>query len=145
MPRVKWSIEQLGRLLYKSRHEPRRNQKRYLKDGGGDGSAAELDALLETAKKDKHLIAEADRLDALRKHTARTVELGMVGQVAEMIADIRLRMEEQEITQQELADRCGWKQPLVGAYLTGGKEPGIGNLAKMAGALGCKWRLQEVD
>jgi transcriptional regulator with XRE-family HTH domain len=50
-------------------------------------------------------------------------------------------MAEQGLTQQDVADRCGWRQPQVAAYLTGAKEPGVKNLAKLASAVGCLWRL----
>lgn len=70
-----------------------------------------------------------------------SVDLDNEGRVAEMIADIRLKMESQKLTQQEVADRCGWQQPQVAAYLSGAKEPGITNLAKLATAVGCVWRL----
>lgn len=145
MPTLKLSTEQLARLIYKSRHEPRRNQKRYLKDLGGEGSAEELDAVLAKAERNKEAVTEADRLDKHRRHMARATDLGMIGQVAEMIADVRLQMEQQGVTQQELAERCGWAQPLANAYLTGNKEPGISNLAKMAKALGCAWRLKQTQ
>ena len=57
-----------------------------------------------------------------------------------MLADVVLKMREQDLTQQDV-DRCGWPQSLVSAYLSGGKEPGAKNLAKMASAVGCVWRL----
>jgi hypothetical protein len=46
------SKEDLGRLLFKAAHEPRRNAKRFLKDRGGEGSVAELDSLLGAATDD---------------------------------------------------------------------------------------------
>jgi transcriptional regulator with XRE-family HTH domain len=61
-----------------------------------------------------------------------------------MLADVRLRMQEQSLTQSDIAERAGWPQSLVSAYLTGDKEPGIGNLAKLASAVGCKWRLTDI-
>lgn len=138
---MKITIEQLGRLLFKSRHEPRRNQKRFLKDLGGDGSAEELDEVLARAKKSPAAVAEAEQLELQRHHMAKTIELGIDGRVAEMLADVRLKMQAAGLTQAEVAERCGWPQSLVAAYLTGGKEPGAKNLAKMASAVGCVWRL----
>lgn len=142
---MEFTAEQLGRLLFKSRSEPRRNQKRFLKDLGGAGSAEELDEVLAIAAANPAAVAESNRLDRQREITARTVEAGVDGRVAEMLADIRVRMEERGITQDDFARACGWKQPLVSAYLTGSKEPGIRNLAKMATALGCVWRLRAAD
>lgn len=140
----KLTSDELGHVLYKAKHEPRRNQKRYLKDRGGAGSAEELDAVLAAAGRSKDAIAECERLEKQRALVARTVELGIDGRVAEMIADVRLRIEERGLTQQEVAERCGWTQPLVAAYLNGAKEPGATNLAKLASAVGCVWRLTVV-
>lgn len=142
---LKLTSEQLGRLLYKAKNEPRRNQKRYLKDLGGEGSAEELDQFLGKANSDAAAIAEAERLEKQRHLMAKTVDAGVDGRVAEMIADIQLKMSDQKLTQQEVADRCGWSQPLVAAYLTGAKEPGAKNLAKLASAVGCAWRLFPVE
>lgn len=134
------SPEQLGRLLFKSACEPRRNQKRYLKDLGGTGSAEELDAVLAQAQDSAEARAECDRLQRQRTIIAQAVH-AVDGRVAEMLADIRLHMQDQGLTQQDVATRCGWPQSLVAAYLTGKTEPGIGNLAKLATALGRVWRL----
>ena len=136
-----YSSADLGRLLFKSRHEPRRNQKRFLKDLGGEGSAEELDRVLAIAAANKRAVAEAARLEAELGQTAEDVDWNIVGRVAEMLAHVRLAMEHHGLTQQEVAQRCGWQQPLVAAYLTGAKEPGITNLAKLAEAVGCVWRL----
>lgn len=137
----KFTSEELGRMLFKSKHEPRRNQKRFLKDLGGEGSADELDGVIAVAQSNKAAVAECERLEKHRSLMARTVELGVDGRVAEMIADVRLRMQEHGLTQNDVAERCGWTQPLVAAYLTGAKEPGATNLAKLASAIGCVWRL----
>jgi hypothetical protein len=138
---VKLNSQQLGRLLFKAAHEPRRNQKRYLKDLGLEGSAEELDRVLALASRDATAVREAEQMAKRRKLMARAVEVGVDSQVIEMLAEIRLKMEDHHLTQQDLAERCGWQQPLVAAYLTGAKEPGVGNLAKMAMAVGCVWRL----
>ncbi len=47
---LKLTIADQARLLFKSRTEPRRNQKRFLRDLGGEGSAEELDAMLAIAE-----------------------------------------------------------------------------------------------
>jgi hypothetical protein len=133
--------EQLGQLLFKLKHEPRRGAKRFLKDLGGSGSAEELDALIAIAEKDAAARKIAERLERTRVISARTMELGLDGRVAEMLADIKVRMEERGVTQSDVATACGWSQPLVSAYLSGDKEPGIRNLAKLAEAVGCLWRL----
>ncbi len=134
--------EQLGRLIFKARHEPRRNQKRFLKDLGGEGSAEELDRVLMMAESVDAAIRECERLERHRLIVAKTVDAGVDGRVAEMLAEIRLKMQDQGLTQAEIGDRCGWPQAMVSAYLSGTKEPGIGNLAKLATAVGCVWRLE---
>lgn len=139
------SAEQLGRVLHKrDRKEPRKNQKRYLKDIGGDGTADELDQVLEYAELNREALAEAKRLERQRELTIETVDAGIDSAVIEMIGALRLRMEELGITQTELAERCDWAQPQVAAYLTGKKMPGLENLTKMARAMGSCWRLQEM-
>lgn len=130
----------LGRLLYKSRHEPRRNQKRFLKDLGGEGSAEELDRILAIAEADKRAVAECQRLEA-EQISHRDIDVNSIARVAEMIGDIRLKMEALKLTQAEVAERCGWQQPQVAAYLSGAREPGVINLVKLADAVGCVWRL----
>ncbi len=144
MQKLKLTTDDLGRLLYKVTHEPRRNCKRFLKDRGGDGSAAELDAALSAARRDQRAIEHAERLERERAQAARNVDLGMEARTAEMLADVQVRMAEQGLTQQDVAERCGWRQPQVAAYLTGAKEPGARNLAKLASAVGCMWRLRPV-
>ncbi len=140
----KLTVEQLGRLLYRrDRKEPRRNLKRYLKDLGGDGSADELDAVLVVAEKNAAAVDEAKRLNQQREITSKTVDAGVNAAAAEMITAIRVRMADTAMTQQDLADSCGWQQPMVAAYLTGKKSPGLENLARIAEALGCQWRLVE--
>lgn len=136
------SVEQLGKLLFKAANEPRRGQKRYLKDLGGDGSADELDRVLKFAQKNKKAVQECERLDRQRKVASRAIEQGVLGEVAEMLADVRLRMEDLELTQTDVAATCGWPPSLLSNYLNGNKDIGISNLAKLASAVGCKWRLQ---
>lgn len=135
------TTEQQGELIFRSRHLQRRLQKRYLKELGGDGTAEELDQQLAAAQASDAAVAVADRLDRRRHLVASAVELGREARVAELLADIRVRMEEQGVTQVELALRCGWQQGLVSDYFRGKSLPGAANLCKMAEALGCVWRL----
>ena len=145
MSTFKLTTEQQAKLLHKADHEPRRGQKRYLKDLGGEGSAEELDHQITLARDNPNAVAEAKRLDRKRSITARTLELGLDGRLAEMLADLRLAMEERGLTQADIAAACGWSPPLVSEYLNGVKEPGARNLAKIASALGCVWRLEAND
>ena len=61
-PNLNLTSEQLAVLLFKSRTESRRDQKRYLESLGGDGSARELDWMLSLARNDLPARAESDRL-----------------------------------------------------------------------------------
>ena len=61
--------------------------------------------------------------------------------VAAMIAQIRERMDEQGISQSELARRSGIQQPRISDALNGKDEPGARKIARMADAVGCEWRL----
>lgn len=135
------TIDQQAQLLFKSKHEPRRNQKRFLKDLGGSGSAEELDEVLATVQGNPKAVAEAERLEKARKLAARSVELGLDGQVAEMIAEIRLKIDASGLTQSDVAARCGWPASLLSGYLTGQKLPGMENLVKLAHTLGFSWRM----
>lgn len=63
--------------------------------------------------------------------------------VDQMLVQIRAKMQQQSLTQTALANRCGFAQATVSAYLSGAKEPGITNLAKLAAAVGCVWQLGE--
>ena len=138
---MKLTVDQQAQLLFKAKHEPRRNQKRFLKDLGGSGSAEELDEVLATVQNNPKAVAEAGRLENARKLAARSVELGLDGQVAEMIAEIRLKIDGSGLTQSDVAARCGWPASLLSGYLTGQKLPGTENLVKLAHTLGFQWRM----
>ncbi len=72
-----------------------------------------------------------------------TIDLGIMGRMAEMLADLRLRMQDKGVTPDEVAALCGLNPQLVNSYLTGEAEPSMGDLAKMAEAAGYVWRLVE--
>lgn len=63
-------------------------------------------------------------------------------QTQEMLQDIKDHMAKRKLTQDKMAELCGWKQPQVSAYLSGSREPGLRNIVKMAIAVGCQWRLK---
>lgn len=70
------------------------------------------------------------------------IDVSIDGRVAEMIADVRLKMQALGLTDQEIADRCGCDLSRVAAYLNDTEELGITDLTKLATAVGCVWRLQ---
>lgn len=139
MDNARYTSVDLGRLLYRSHLLPRRYQEQFLKDLGGEGSAEELDQLLALAAADKQAVAECARLEAERKNW---IDISIIGRVAEMIADIRLKMQAVGLTEHDIADRCDLQPDLVAAYLNGSKEPDVTSFVKLATAVGCVWRLQ---
>lgn len=136
--------EQLAAVMFRAANGPRKYAKAMLKKLGGEGSAEELDRVLTEAKENRQAMKLYEEMERQRRATARTVESAVDGRVAEMLADIRLRIQDLGITQDEVAHRVGWPASLLSAYLTGEKQPGIGNLAKLAAALDCVWRLSPV-
>ncbi len=135
------SAEDLGQLLFKASHQPRVVSKFFLRERGGVGSQEELETLLSRARNCSEAVSIANRLERESEPAAPWVDMTIEGRVAEMLADILVRMREQNLTQKDVAERCGWSQPQVAAYLTGRKEPGIRNLTKLANAVGRVWRL----
>lgn len=136
------STDQMGRLIFKAEHESRKNAKKFLKDLNQPATSRDLDAALEMARSDKDAVKIARMIARSRAIQAKTVEAGIDSGVVEMLAAIRLRMVEIGITQEQLADGLGWSTSQVSFYLTGAREPGTGNLAKIASYLGCRWRLE---
>ena len=51
--------------------------------------------------------------------------LGICGRVAEMLADVYLRMKVRDYTQAHLAERTGLEQSRIAEYLSGATEPSI--------------------
>ncbi len=133
--------EQLGKLLFKAAHEPRRNQKRFIRDLGGDGSAEELDEVLAVAHASEVAKVIARDLEVERVGQARELEEDIGANAIRMLESIKREMELQGKTQSDMAIACGWRQGLVSLYLAGKKEPGIKNLTKMADYLGLIWDL----
>ncbi len=138
---LKLTIADQARLLFKSRTEPRRNQKRFLRDLGGEGSAEELDAMLAIAENNPKAVAEADAIEKSRDIAAKSIERGVDERTAEILAHIKMRIDASGLSQSEVASRCGWPDSLLSGYLTGQKLPGLANLAKIADALGYQWKM----
>ena len=136
--------EQLGKLLFKDRHESRRNLKRFLHDLGGDGSAEELDEVLSIAAKNKEAATIADNLDERRWQESMGIEDRIDDDLVRMMREISKQMEEKGISQSDLAILCGIHQPTLSKYLSGKKEPGVRNLTRMARSVGCFWKLSEL-
>jgi hypothetical protein len=115
------TTDQLGKLLFKCVHEDRRNQKRFLKDCGLQGSASELDRQLQLAQVSHDAQLECRRLERERATKVKTVDAGVDADDVEMLAAIRSRLHQISMTQAELATAAGMKGPLVSDYLTGKK------------------------
>lgn len=142
LPIAQLTTQQQIVVLYKAEHENRKNAKSFLRDIGYSGSADELDQALAIAGENPAAVAGAKELGRRRKAIARGIATEVDGHVVEILADLRLRIKDLGLTQTEVASRCGWPQSQVAAYLNGLKEPTLGNLAKLAAAVGCVWRLK---
>jgi predicted XRE-type DNA-binding protein len=141
MNEFKMSDEQLGMLLFKAMHEPRRNQKRWIRDCGGVASAEELDRLLVVANASKKAVGLLDSLEAKRKIQSSGIESSMDANVRCMMDELVSAMESAGIKQSDMAIACGISQPIISQYLSCKQQPGIRNLVKMADSLGLKWKL----
>jgi len=134
---------ELGGLLHVCNTSPRRQQKRYLLNLGGSGSAAELDRVLAIASESKAAIRFAEKLASQQTQESLLTEEGIAMQADAVRAEIGRQMEKQGITQVELARRCGIAQSVVSLYLNGKKEPGLGRLLEIITALDCEWVIRK--
>ena len=141
---VNLTSEQMGKLLFKAIHEPRRNLKRFLHDLGGAGSAEELDEALATAANDKEATVIANTLNERRWQESMCIEDRIDDDLVRMMQEISQKMKEKGISQSDLAILCGIHQPTLSKYLSGKKEPGVRNLTRMARSVGCFWKLSEL-
>jgi predicted XRE-type DNA-binding protein len=135
--------QQLGRLLFKEKHEPRRSLKRFLRDLGGDGSAEELNVALEIASKDIQAKSFADLLDTNRRIAAENIEETAKDRLQAIMLEVKRKMSESGLTQSDVATACGWSQPLLSHYLSGNVEPGALNLLKLIESVGCSVIISE--
>ncbi len=140
-----WTFEQLAVVLARSKHEPRRNLKRYLKDLGGRGSAEELDEALEQAMSDSKVVAESERISAVRSSESRSINEEVDVQLTIMFEQALAKMEERGLSIGELAVLCGWSGSLTSELMNRQKTPTAEQLAKVASALKCNWRLTDED
>ncbi|MEL6897041.1 MAG: helix-turn-helix transcriptional regulator, partial [Planctomycetota bacterium] len=127
---------QLGELLHAFRCSKRRGAKRFLHSINAPSQSADLDGYLIAAESNANAAAIADRLDRTREIKMQRISQGTDADVAEIIATICEQMSANGITQTQIANECGWGQPMVSQYLTGEREPGIVNACKLARAVG---------
>lgn len=138
---MEWTTEQLAMLLARSQKEPRKNLKRFLKDNGGTGSAEELDELLERAAADGHVVRRANDIAFERSRSRQAIEQSVEIQLNSMRLEIVRALESGSIEIAELASRCGWTATFTSDLVSGRKIPSSEQLAKIAIACECDWKL----
>jgi predicted XRE-type DNA-binding protein len=135
--------QQLGKLIFKSKYEPRRSLKRFLRDLGGDGSAEELNETLEFAASNSEANSFAKLLDSNWRIAGENIESAAKTKLAGIMHELKIKMKEKGLTQSDVATACGWSQPLLSHYLSGNVEPGALNLLKMIESVGCSVTISE--
>jgi len=143
MNEFKMSDEQLGMLLFKAMHEPRRNQKRWIRDCGGVASAEELDRMLGVANRNKKAVSIRDDLEAKRKTLNSAEDEDASSLVVAFMDRVKAAMIERDMKQSDLAVMCGWHPTAISNYFSGKKEPGIRNLLKMLEVLGKELQIKD--
>ena len=143
MNEFKMTDEQLGMLLFKSMHEPRRNQKLWIRDCGGRATADELDVQLALARASKKAIEESNRLSERRAQIVKEESSEYCSLVSSVLTEIKSIMKEKGINQGDLATLCSWSPVVVSNYFKGKKEPGARNLLRMIDVLGYKVKIEK--
>lgn len=69
-------------------------------------------------------------------------EKKIIAQRNKLLQKIKDHMEKNNITQQEAADKCGWKQPTIPRMLNGDFGPKIDHLLMLCMAVGLKLDLE---
>lgn len=139
------TTEQLAKLLHKSRHESKDRQKRFLRHLGGNGSTVELDAMLLHAARNPEAVAQSERMESEQPRLPFPSKVALEPAVSQMLEALRNCIKAEGLSLQEVADRCGWSERRIAAYLRGEADPALSHLAKLATALGCAWTLKKID
>ena len=134
--------EQLGMLLYKINFS-RKSAKYFLHDIGVASTSESLAMATKAAEGNEAAVRIKDRLLSDRKDKMAEIGDNVSPEVDKMLSAVATEMANQGITQSQLAEICGWEQPLVSAYLNKTKVPGLANLCKMTVALGKTWILSD--
>ncbi len=134
--------EQLGMLLYKVSFS-RKAAKYFLHDIGVSSTAESLAAAISKAESSEAAVRIRDRLLSDRKDKMADIGDSVTAEVDKMLSAIAEEMANQGMTQAQLAEICGWEQPLVSAYLSKTKVPGLANLCKITLALGKTWKIAD--
>ena len=137
------TTEQLAKLLYKSKHESKHRQKRFLKELGGTGSTVELDAMLLHAARSSEAVAQSEDLEKERSPLPFPRKNAVDPAVSELLSQVRDRIKDLGISLQVIADRSGWSERRVAAYLRGEADPPLSHVVKLASVLNCVWQLEK--
>lgn len=130
---MKFKTDTLGELLFRVRRgDPKRDQKRVLRNAGGKGDAPELESVLASdAMSRRTVIAEADRLQA---------EFEQQDKVCKLLEPIREACKASGLTQTQLATLGDTSQKSISEYLNGGTCNPV-TLENLAGAMGAKLKI----
>ena len=71
--------------------------------------------------------------------------LNQAGRLAEMIADLRVQMDERDLTFEDVAESCDVDSHTAQSILDGEQIPTIDQLINLASAIGCRWSLVSVS
>jgi hypothetical protein len=134
--------EQLGMLLYKF-ESSRKSAKYFLHDIGVSSTSESLARAFETAQSNAEAVEIKNQLLMERKGKMADIGDNVTAEVDKMLSAITEEMANQGMTQAQLAEICGWEQPLVSAYLSKTKVPGLANLCKITLALGKTWKIAD--
>jgi hypothetical protein len=140
---VNWTVEQLATVLARLKVEPRKNLKRYLKDQGGRGSAEELDLVIAEALANSQAKDLSEQIAAERAMQSRDINDGLEDQIDVWRDEIKRLIESRKMSLGELSTVCGYTVDYVTSMLNGSQRPSVEQLAKIAIALQCSWRLVE--
>lgn len=136
-----WTVEQLATVLARLKVEPRRNVKRYLKDQGGRGSAEELDLVVAEALANSKAMKLAEEIADDRANRSREITDGLEFEIEGWLDEIESAMQIRKISLGELAAVCGYTVDLMSLIVNGKQRPTTEQLARIAIALRCSWRL----
>lgn len=142
---MNWTVEQLALVLARLKVEPRRNVKRYLRDQGGRGSAEELDLVIAEAMANSKAVELSQKLAAERATQSRSINDGLDAQIDVWRSEIKRELELRKMSLGELSTVCGYTVDYVSSTLNGSQRPSVEELAKIAIALQCSWRLVSDD
>lgn len=135
------TTEQLATLLAKAKREPRRNLKRFLKDLGGAGSAAEVDEVLKVAMADPKAVAISQQLDRDRQAAIASVYQGVELQHSALMSDMQQLQLNRSIPDYQLERLCDLTTGCIAKFRDGRLRAPLDSMLRIAAALGSSLRM----